>query len=166
MCDLETAQICVRAALTGHFVLSTLHTNDASAAITRLMDLGIESYLLTPSLSMVIAQRLARRLCAKCKEPMEPNAELLGGIKFKSDLIYKAAGCDGCNHTGYRGRLVITEAMLIDDTMRELITKKASYSQVLDAARKGGMDTLFEDGLKKVEAGLTSLDEILSVTAL
>ena len=164
--DLETAQICVRAALTGHFVLSTLHTNDAAAAITRLMDIGIESYLLTPSLAMVIAQRLARRLCAKCKEPMEPNPDLLGGLKFNADLIYKAGGCDECNHTGYRGRLVITEAMVIDDTLRELMTKKASYTQILDAARKNGMDTLFEDGLKKVEAGLTSLDEILSVTAL
>ncbi len=164
--DLETAQICVRAALTGHFVLSTLHTNDAAAAITRLMDIGIESYLLTPSLAMVIAQRLARRLCSKCKEPMEPNPDLLGGLKFNADLIYKAGGCDECNHTGYRGRLVITEAMVIDDTLRELMTKKASYSQILDAARKNGMDTLFEDGLKKVEAGLTSLDEILSVTAL
>jgi type II secretion system protein E len=164
--DLETAQICVRAALTGHFVLSTLHTNDAAAAITRLMDIGIESYLLTPSLSMVIAQRLARRLCSKCKEPMEPNPDLLGGLKFNSDLIYKAAGCDDCNHTGYRGRLVVTEAMVIDDNLRELMSKKAGYSQILDAARKGGMDTLFEDGLKKVEAGLTSLDEILSVTSL
>ncbi len=164
--DLETAQICVRAALTGHFVLSTLHTNDAASAITRLMDIGIESYLLTPSLSMIIAQRLARRMCSKCKEPMEPNPDLLGGLKFNCDLIYKAAGCDDCNHTGYRGRLVVTEAMVIDDTLRELMTKKAGYSEILDAARKGGMDTLFEDGLKKVEAGLTSLDEILSVTAL
>lgn len=164
--DLETAQICVRAALTGHFVLSTLHTNDSASAITRLLDIGIESYLLTPSLSMVVAQRLARRLCTKCKEPMEPNPDLLGGLKFNSDLIYKAAGCDDCNHTGYRGRLVVTEAMVIDDTIRELMTKKASYAEILDAARKGGMDTLFEDGLKKVEAGLTSLDEILSITAL
>lgn len=164
--DLETAQICVRAALTGHFVLSTLHTNDAASAITRLMDIGIESYLLTPSLSMIIAQRLARRLCSKCKEPMEPNPDLLGGLKFNCDLIYKAAGCDDCNHTGYRGRLVVTEAMVIDDTLRELMTKKAGYSEILDAARKAGMDTLFEDGLKKVEAGLTSLDEILSVTSL
>ncbi len=164
--DLETAQICVRAALTGHFVLSTLHTNDAASAITRLIDIGIESYLLTPSLSMIIAQRLARRLCSKCKAPMEPNPDLLGGLKFNSDLIYKAAGCDECNHTGYRGRLVVTEAMVIDDTLRELMTKKAGYSEILDAARKAGMDTLFEDGLKKVEAGLTSLDEILSVTAL
>ncbi len=163
--DLETAQICVRAALTGHFVLSTLHTNDSASAITRLLDIGIESYLLTPSLAMIVAQRLARRLCPKCKEPMEPNPDLLGGLKFNSDLIYKAAGCDDCNHTGYRGRIVVTEAMVIDDNIRELMSRKAKYTEILDAARKGGMDTMFEDGIKKVEAGLTSLDEILSITA-
>ena len=164
--DVETAQICVRAALTGHFVLSTLHTNDAASAITRLMDIGIEPYLLTPSLSMILAQRLARRLCPKCKEPTEPNPDLYGGIKFKSDLIYKAKGCDACNHIGYRGRAVISEAMVIDDTIRELITKKASYNAILDAARKNGMDTLFEDGIKKVEQGVTSYDEVLSITSL
>ena len=163
--DLETAQICVRAALTGHFVLSTLHTNDAASAITRLIDIGIEPYLLTPSLCMIVAQRLARRLCSKCKEPFEPNADLLGGIKVKSDLIYKAVGCDECNHTGYRGRIIITEAMHIDDTIRELISKRAGYMEIESAARKNDMDTLFEDGVKKVEAGITSLDEILSVTS-
>lgn len=162
--DIETAQICVRAALTGHFVLSTLHTNDSASAITRLMDIGIESYLLTPSLAMIVAQRLARRLCPKCKEPVEPNPDLLGGIKFKSDLIYKAAGCEECNHTGYKGRLVVTEAMVVDDKIRELISHKAGYREIHDAARKNGMDTLFEDGIKKVEAGITSFDEILSVT--
>jgi type IV pilus assembly protein PilB len=163
--DVETAQICVRAALTGHFVLSTLHTNDAASAITRLMDIGIEPYLLTPSLSLILAQRLARRLCPKCKEPTEPNPDLHGGIKFKSDLIYKAKGCDACNHIGYRGRVVISEAMVIDDSIRELISKHANYNNILDVARKNGMDTLFEDGIKKVEQGLTSFDEILSVTS-
>ncbi|MDP2654549.1 MAG: ATPase, T2SS/T4P/T4SS family [Candidatus Omnitrophota bacterium] len=162
--DLETAQICVRAALTGHFVLSTLHTNDAASAVTRLMDIGIEPYLLTPSLAMVLAQRLARRLCAKCKEPVEPNPDLHGGIKFKCDLIYKAKGCDACNHTGYRGRVVLSEAMLVDDNIRELISKRANYNLIHDAARKSGMATLFEDGIRKVEEGVTSLDEILSVT--
>ncbi len=162
--DIETAQICVRAALTGHFVLSTLHTNDAASAITRLVDIGIEPYLLTPSLTMVVAQRLARRLCTKCKEPVEPDPDLFGGIKFKSDLIYTHAGCDECNHTGYRGRIVVTESMLIDDDIRSLISKKANASEICDAARKNGMDTLFEDGIKKVEAGITSFDEVLSVT--
>ena len=162
--DIETAQICVRAALTGHFVLSTLHTNDAASAVTRLMDIGIDAYLLTPSLAMIVAQRLARRLCSKCKEAVEPNPDLFGGIKFKSDLIYKPAGCDECNHTGYKGRIVLTEALEVNDKIRELITKHASYMEIKDAARKNGMDTLFEDGIKKVEQGITSFDEIVSAT--
>jgi len=164
--DLETAQICVRAALTGHFVLSTLHTNDAASAITRLMDIGVESYLITPSLVCILAQRLARRLCQKCKEAVEPNPDLFGGIKFKSDLIYKSVGCEECNHIGYRGRVVLTETMAINDSIRELISKRAGYNDILDAARKGGMDTLFEDGIKKVEAGITSFDEVVSVTSV
>ncbi len=164
--DLETAQICVRAALTGHFVLSTLHTNDASSAVTRLMDIGIESYLLTPSLILVLAQRLARRLCQKCKEPYEPTLENSGGIKFHTDLIYRPKGCHECNHTGYRGRLVIGEVLPINDSIRNLIAQKAPYTQIRDAARKNGMNTLFESGLKRVEDGLTSLEEILNTTAL
>lgn len=164
--DAETAQICIRAALTGHFVLSTLHTNDAASCINRLLDLGVEPYLLTPSLLMVVAQRLARRLCPKCKEPVEPNPELFGGIKFKSDLIYKAGGCDDCNHTGYHGRVVITETMAIDDAVRELISRKASSMEIYNLARKNGMDTLFEDGIKKVESGITSFDEVVSITSI
>ncbi len=163
--DLETAQICVRAALTGHFVLSTLHTNDASSAISRLMDIGVEPYLITPSLVLVLAQRLARKLCPKCKEPEEPNPDRMGGVRIKSDLIYKAHGCEECNHSGYKGRVVISEAMLIDDTIREMISRRATYAEILDAARKGGMDTLFEDGIKKVEAGVTTFDEVIRVTS-
>lgn len=161
--DLETAQICVRAALTGHFVLSTLHTNDAASAVTRLLDIGIEPFLLTPSLTLIIAQRLARKLCPKCKEPYEPT-HIHKNLKFKSDLIYRAKGCDECNHSGYKGRTVVAEVMMIDETIRELIGKRSSYVQIKDAARKAGMDTLFETGLKKVEEGITSVDEILSVT--
>lgn len=163
--DLETAQICVRAALTGHFVLSTLHTNDAASAISRLMDIGVESYLITPSLVCIVAQRLARRLCPKCKEAIEPNPDLFGGIKFKSDLIFKPVGCEECNQIGYKGRIVITETMLINDDIRELVSRHAGYMDILDAARKNGMDTLFEDGIKKVEAGITSFDEVVSVTS-
>ncbi len=162
--DMETAQICVRAALTGHFVLTTLHTNDAASAVTRLLDIGIETYLLTPSLSLVLAQRLARRLCSKCKEPYEPKPDQHGGLKFKTDLIYRAKGCPECNQTGYKGRVVVAEVLAVDDSIRQLITHKASYLQIKDAARKNGMDTILETGLKKVESGVTSLDEILSVT--
>ena len=162
--DLETAQICVRAALTGHFVLSTLHTNDASAAVTRLLDIGIESYLLMPSLVMVVAQRLARKLCQKCKEAYEPSREQLMGMKLKADLIYKPKGCEECHHTGYKGRIALAEVMYIDDEIRKLIADKASYTNIKETARKNGMDTLFDAGIKKVEAGITSLEEILSVT--
>ncbi|MBI5415740.1 MAG: Flp pilus assembly complex ATPase component TadA, partial [Candidatus Omnitrophica bacterium] len=116
--DLETASICVRAALTGHFVLSTLHTNDAASAITRLVDIGIPHYLLTPSLVMIMGQRLARRLCQKCKEPYEPVADQHGGIVFKSDLVYKAAGCEACKGSGYKGRVVVAEVMPVDDAIR------------------------------------------------
>ncbi|HOW36249.1 MAG TPA: ATPase, T2SS/T4P/T4SS family [Candidatus Omnitrophota bacterium] len=162
--DLETAQICVRAALTGHFVLSTLHTNDAASAVTRLLDIGIESYLLMPSLVLILAQRLARKLCPKCKEAYEPTPEQLGGLKLKADLIYRAKGCAECNQTGYRGRVCVAETMAIDSTIRGMVSSQASYVQIKDAARKNGMDTLFESGIKKVEAGVTSLEEILSVT--
>lgn len=161
--DLETAQICVRAALTGHFVLSTLHTNDAASAITRLLDIGIEPYLLMPSLIMVVAQRLARRLCPKCKEAYEPSTHELGDIKLKADLIYRAKGCEECNQTGYRGRIAIAEVMAMNEEIRKLIAGQASYTLIRDAARKNGMDTLFEAGIKKVETGLTSLEEILSL---
>lgn len=162
--DLDTAQICVRAALTGHFVLSTLHTNDAPSAITRLIDIGLPSYLITPSLVLVIAQRLGRKLCSKCKEPYEPNKEQLGDLKINVDLIYRPKGCDECNHTGYKGRVVIAEVMAISDEIRNLVSKGATYQEIKDAARKNGMDTLFESGVKKVEEGITSLEEILGVT--
>ena len=113
---------------------------------------------------MVVAQRLARKLCSKCKEPYEPTVSELVGIKIKADLIYRAKGCDECNHTGYRGRVAINEVMQIDQEIRKLIVERASYIQIKDSARKNGMDTLFESGIKKVEAGLTSVEEILSIT--
>ncbi len=161
--DLETAEICVRAALTGHFVLSTLHTNDAPSAISRLMDIGVPSYLLTPSLTMIVSQRLARKLCADCKEPYEPRPEDLGSIKLSTDLIYRAKGCDKCGHTGYRGRMVVSEVLAINDVIRRMIGNNVSYDELKDAASKAGMATLFEVGMKKVEEGVTSLEEILSI---
>ncbi|MBF0511529.1 MAG: Flp pilus assembly complex ATPase component TadA [Candidatus Omnitrophica bacterium] len=164
--DLETAQICVRAALTGHLVLSSLHTNDACSSLTRLIDIGVPHYLVTPSLTMVISQRLARKLCPNCKEPYEANGLVLQDYKIKSDLIYRPKGCDECNHTGYKGRVVISEVMSVNDTIRALISKSASYNELKDAARQNGMDTLFESGMKKVESGVTSVDEILAVAAI
>ncbi|MBF0484046.1 MAG: Flp pilus assembly complex ATPase component TadA [Candidatus Omnitrophica bacterium] len=161
--DLETAQICVRAALTGHFVMSTLHTNDAPSAISRLIDIGVPNYLLTPSMVMILAQRLAKRLCQNCKEAYEPDALAHGNIKFKSDLIYKAKGCQLCNHTGYKGRIVIGEVLEVNEEIRSLIAQNAGYQKIKDTARKNGMDTLFDSGLKLVEKGITSFEEIGNV---
>ncbi|HQP10858.1 MAG TPA: GspE/PulE family protein, partial [Candidatus Omnitrophota bacterium] len=162
--DLETASMCVRAALTGHFVLSTLHTNDASSAITRLVDIGIPGYLLTPSLVAIMGQRLARRLCQKCKEPYEPSPDQHGGITFKSDLIYRAKGCEECKNTGYRGRIVVAEVLVVDDDIRALISKNASAGEIKTCARKNGMLTIFDSGIKAVEKGLTSFDEVCSIS--
>lgn len=162
--DLETASICVRAALTGHFVLSTLHTNDAASAITRLMDIGVSNYLLTPSLVMIMAQRLARRLCPNCKDPYEPAPEQHGGIEFKSDLIYRPKGCVECNNTGYKGRIVVAEVLIVDENIRSKISKAASDKEIKDAARQNGMLTLFESGIKLIEKGVTSYEEICRVT--
>ncbi len=162
--DLETASICVRAALTGHFVLTTLHTNDSTSAITRLMDIGIPNYLITPSLLLILAQRLARRLCPMCKEAYEPSPDQHGGVEINADLIYKPKGCEECNHTGYKGQIVVPEILVIDDEIRSLIAKNGSYMEIKDTARKNGMLTLFESGLKLVEQGFTSFDEICRVT--
>jgi len=163
--DLETASICVRAALTGHFVLSTLHTNDAASAITRLIDIGVPHYLLTPSLVMIMGQRLARKLCQKCKEPYEPTPDQHGGTIFKSDLIYKPKGCEECKNTGYRGRLVVAEVLTIDNDIRALINKGATSGEIKACAQKNGMSTIFDSGIKKVEQGLTSFDEVCRISA-
>ena len=162
--DLETAQICVRSALTGHLVLSTLHTNDAPSAITRLIDIGIEPYLLSPSLLVVIAQRLIRKLCPDCKEAYEPDSQQEKAINLKAELIYRAKGCNKCNQLGYRGRTAIAEVMYINEQIRELVSQRAGFQKVRDSAKANGMQTLQESALRKVEAGITSLEEALSVT--
>ena len=162
--DLETAQICLRSALTGHLVLSTLHTNDAPSAVSRLIDIGIEPYLIAPSLLMVVAQRLVRKLCSDCKEAYEPRPEQLGNIKLKVDLIYKAKGCPKCGQVGYRGRLCIAECMTINEQIRELINQRASFMKIREVAKATGMRTLYESAIEKVEQGVTSLEEALSVT--
>jgi type IV pilus assembly protein PilB len=162
--DLETAEICLRSALTGHLVLSTLHTNDAPSAISRLMDIGIEPYLITPSLLCVVGQRLIRKLCPECKEAYEPDAKEMEGMKIKADLLYKPKGCPKCNHIGFKGRLSIAEVMLINYQIRELISQKATFQKIREVARSTGMQTLYESAIKKVEAGVTALEEALSVT--
>jgi len=162
--DLETASICVRAALTGHFVLSTLHTNDAASAITRLMDIGVPNYLLTPSLTAILAQRLARKLCSNCKEPYEPTPDQHGGIEFKSDLVYRPGGCDECKNLGYKGRVVVAEVLVVDEKIKALISENAKYLEIKDAARENGMLTLFESGVRLVEKGITSFEEVCRVS--
>jgi type IV pilus assembly protein PilB len=162
--DLETAQICIRSALTGHLVLSTLHTNDAPTAVSRLMDIGIESYMLAPSLLLIVAQRLVRKLCPDCKEAYEPTAQQLKSVKLKSELIYKPKGCPKCNNFGYKGRACIGEVLVANQQIKDLINQKASFQRIREVARASGMQTLYESAIKKVEDGVTSLEEALSVT--
>jgi type IV pilus assembly protein PilB len=162
--DLETAEICVRSALTGHLVLSTLHTNDAPSAVTRLIDIGVEPYLLAPTLLVVVGQRLVRKLCPECKEPYKPTLKELGNVRLNADTIYRQKGCPACGHTGYKGRTLIAEVMPTSQELKETMVHGVSYHQLRELARKLGMSTLYESGLKKVEKGITSLEEVLSVT--
>lgn len=162
--DLETAEICVRSALTGHLVLSTLHTNDAPSAIARLIDIGIEPYLLMPSLLLIVGQRLVRRLCPECKEAYEPSKEERQQLNLQADLIYRPKGCSKCNNIGYKGRMPIVEMLAIDAKIRDLIGGKAEIHNLKKIAVDAGMETLLQNGIKKVDKGITSLDEVLSVT--
>ncbi|NQU18568.1 type II/IV secretion system protein, partial [bacterium] len=164
--DLETAQICVRSALTGHLVLSTLHTNDASSAITRLVDIGIEPYLLMPSLILIVGQRLVRRLCQECKEPYEPTDDERRKLKLGQDLIYKAKGCEKCSHVGYKGRLCLAEVLIVSDAIRNLILERTNSQEITEVARANGMRTLTESALAAVKQGITSLEEALSATLM
>lgn len=162
--DLETAQICIRSALTGHLVLSTLHTNDAPTAVTRLIDIGIEPYMVAPSLLLVVAQRLIRKLCPDCKQAYEISKEEAENLKTKTELFYKPKGCAKCNQIGYRGRSCICEVMAINEDIQNFINEGASFQKIREVARANGMQTLYESAIKKVEAGITSLEEALSVT--
>jgi type IV pilus assembly protein PilB len=162
--DLETAQICTRAALTGHLVLSTMHTNDAATAIGRLVDIGVPHYLVAPSLLLVGAQRLVRRLCPECKEAYEPASKPVDKVKINADLIYRPNGCDHCNQTGYRGRSAIYEVLLMNERLKAAVSRGANYQELREIAKETGMKTLYENGLKKVEEGITSLEEALSAT--
>jgi general secretion pathway protein E/type IV pilus assembly protein PilB len=165
--DQETAQIAVQASLTGHLVFSTLHTNDAPGAVTRLVDMGVEPYLVASSLEAVLAQRLVRVLCKHCKVPDNtPTALALKaqiGIPANA-VIYKSVGCRECRNTGFYGRHAIFEWMDSDNEIRQLVLKNASSDQIRDAARKQGMKTLAEDGWRMVRLGMTTVEEVLSVT--
>ena len=162
--DLETAQICIRASLTGHLVLSTLHTNDAASTISRLIDIGLEPYLISSSLIMVGAQRLVRRLCPECKEAYETTPAMAKDLDIKQELLYKPKGCDYCGHTGYRGRVAIYEIILMSDKLREMVARGASLGDIKDKIKELGVKTLLRSGIKKAEEGLTSIEEVLSIT--
>ena len=158
--DQETAEICLRAALTGHLIFSTLHTNDAPSAITRLVDIGLAPYLIAATVSLVVAQRLIRRLCDACKEAYEPVQEVRDQFQIASELLYRAKGCEQCAQTGYHGRFGVFEVMTFGRALREAIAKGAPTYALKDAVVAQGMSTLWEEGLKKVRAGLTSLEEL------
>jgi type IV pilus assembly protein PilB len=167
--DLETAQISVQASLTGHLVFSTLHTNDAPSSIARLLDLGMEPFLLTATLEAIVAQRLVRRICLNCKEEYTPTEAQLMELNLTPEMVagrplYYGKGCDYCNNTGYKGRQALFEVMLLDDELRELIMQNASTSVLRAEARKRGMRTLREAGLLSIYDGVTAIDEVVRET--
>ncbi len=167
--DLETAQISVQAALTGHLVFSTLHTNDAPSSIARLLDLGLESFLVTATVEAIVAQRLVRRICKNCREPFEPSEELLMELALTKDdvgsrQLYYGKGCDFCNNTGYRGRTALFEIMVMDDSIRDLIMRRASTNVLRAEAIKRGMRPLREAGLMCIFDGVTTIEEVVKET--
>ena len=171
--DLETARIAIQAALTGHLVFSTLHTNSAIAAITRLIDIGLERYLLASTIAGVMAQRLVRKLCPACARPHSAGERAHGKLKMAIaghptiDWSHsrEPVGCDACGNTGYSGRTTISELLVIDDAIRETIGRRSQDQRAIEQiAREAGFHTLYEDGLLKVGAGETSLEEVLRVT--
>jgi len=162
--DLETAQMCIRAALTGHLVFSTLHTNDAPTAVTRIMDIGIEPFLLVSALRLVIAQRLIRKLCDFCKEPLEVPGVQYKDIELEGNTVYEAKGCEKCRFTGYKGRLGIYELLPINEEIRNMIYYRKSSDEIRKRAEQIGMRSLYRCGLEKMKKGLTTLEEVVAVT--
>jgi type IV pilus assembly protein PilB len=167
--DRETAEISVQASLTGHVVFSTLHTNDAPLAITRLVDIGLEPFLIAATIEGIVAQRLVRRICPECKEWYEPSVEILREMDLPPAQVAGkrfayGKGCGSCNGTGYRGRLGLFEIMLVTDTIREMIMDRAPTSQVAQIARQEGMRTLRESGLLAIFDGTTTVEEVLRET--
>ena len=163
--DRETAQIAMEAALTGHLVFSTLHTNDSFSAPTRLIDMGIEPYLIASALIGVTAQRLVRKICNNCKTEVKPSRYILEqlGIEDENTVFYKGKGCPICNNTGYKGRIAVQEVLKIDDNIRDMILKRASSTEIKEYAVKNGTKTLLHDALDKARKGITSLEEVLRV---
>jgi type IV pilus assembly protein PilB len=170
--DQETAKIATQAALTGHLVLSTLHTNDSPSAITRLFNIGVEPYLVAAAIRGVLAQRLLRRICSRCKEPLEISTPLrraidtMGQGRIEIDTLYHGVGCGKCRNTGYAGRLGIFELFVPDDETLDAVSRGASLQELRRVAGASGYTTLRQDGLEKVKAGLTTVDELIKAAAM
>ena len=167
--DLETAEIAVKAALTGHLVLSTLHTNDAPSTIGRLLDMGVEPFLVSSSLIMTVAQRLVRVICPDCKEPIDVPSEALLDLGVPEEIVhdftcYKGSGCSKCSNIGYRGRLSLFEVMPMDDEIKELTLRRAAANEIKRAAIQAGMKSLRNSGIAKIKQGITTIEEVLRVT--
>jgi type II secretory ATPase GspE/PulE/Tfp pilus assembly ATPase PilB-like protein len=169
--DQETAQIAIRAALTGHLVLSTLHTNSAPATITRLLDMGVEPYLIASSVVLAVAQRLVRKLCSACKKVYTPPVQLLASVGIKPEAakkitFYTAVGCPVCNGTGYKGRIALFELMPITPAIARLTIDRTDTSTIEQQAIRDGMITLLHDGVRQVTAGVTTLDEVVAAAGI
>jgi type II secretory ATPase GspE/PulE/Tfp pilus assembly ATPase PilB-like protein len=167
--DLETAEIALRSALTGHLVLSTIHTNSSIATIMRLIDMGIDRYLICSAIHMVLAQRLVRRTCFHCSEPYEIEKAFLNKFRnpelFEDGFFMKGKGCNHCGGTGYWGRLAVFEFLPISQELRSLIMNEHSLDDILSRAKEMGMETLLENGIRKAKMGVTTLEEVLRVTS-
>lgn len=171
MRDIETARIAVQSALTGHLVLSTLHTNDAAGGVTRLLDMGLEDYLITSTVNGILGQRLVRRLCPHCRESFEPMPEVAAELKLwnfsdaREVLLYRPKGCEACDGTGYRGRLAISELLIMTDDIRRLVMTNAPARKIEEQALLEGMETMYDDGIRKSVRGLTTIEEVIRVTS-
>jgi type IV pilus assembly protein PilB len=169
--DLETAEIAVQASLTGHTVFSTLHTNDAPSTVTRMKDMGIPTFLITATVEAILAQRLVRRICTQCREPVEPTSDMLVELMLEEEEVqgrsfFRGKGCDACNNTGYKGRLGLFELMIMNDVLRDMIMANASTDDLREVARKDGMVTLREAGISSMFEGTTTPEEVIRETVL
>ena len=164
--DRETAEVAIQSALTGHLVFATLHTNDASSAFTRLVDMGVEEFLVASTVCGILAQRLVRKICPKCSAPYEPNhqeLEILGNNNTGIQFI-KGTGCDYCNSIGYRGQIGLFEMLVANEEIERLVMERSNSGKIREAAARFGMTTLRDDGIIKVKEGTTTLSEVLRVT--
>jgi type IV pilus assembly protein PilB len=169
--DVETAEIAVQAALTGHMVFSTLHTNDSPATVTRLRDMGVPPFLITATVEAILAQRLVRRICTKCKEEIVPSPEILADLELSAEQIvgkkfYRGAGCERCNGSGYKGRLGLYELLVMNDELRDMVVRNASTEELRETARKYGLVTLREAGMAGIFEGSTTAEEVIRETIL